>query len=96
MKEPIVLQQPMTFSKKGKNMTAKKAAAPSPKVNFKVSPVESVFEVEVDGLPNTFWGSDVFKFSVSSDGSVTINDNEFSSKKQAAQALEAMATFLKK
>ena len=90
------MQQPMTFSKKGNNMTAKKAAAPSPKVNFKVSPVESVFEVEVDGLPNTFWGSDCFKFSVSSDGSVTINDNEFSSKKQAAQALEAMAAFLKK
>jgi hypothetical protein len=86
----------MMFSKKGKKMTAKKAAAPSPKFNFKVSPVESVFEVEVDGLPNTFWGSDVFKFSVSSDGSVTINDNEFSSKKQAAQALEAIAGFLKK
>ncbi len=30
-------------------MTTKKAAAPSPKFNFKVSPVESVFEVEVDG-----------------------------------------------
>jgi hypothetical protein len=86
----------MMFSKKGKKMTAKKAAVPSPKFNFKVSPVESVFEVEVDGLPNTFWGSDVFKFSVSSDGSVTLNDNEFSSKKQAAQALEAIAGFLKK
>jgi hypothetical protein len=86
----------MMFSKKGKKMTAKKAAAPSPKFNFKVSPVESVFEVEVDGLNHTVWGSDFFKFSVSSDGSVTINDNEFSSKKQAAQALEAMATFLKK
>ena len=89
--------QPLTmFSKKGKKMTAKKAAVPSPKFNMKISPVESVFEVEVDGLPNTFWGSDVFKFSVSSDGSVTLNDNEFSSKKQAAQALEAIAGFLKK
>jgi hypothetical protein len=86
----------MMFSKKGKKMTAKKAAVPSPKFNMKISPVESVFEVEVDGLPNTFWGSDVFKFSVSSDGSVTLNDNEFSSKKQAAQALEAIAGFLKK
>lgn len=90
------LKQPMMFSKKGKKMTAKKAAAPTPKFNVKVSPVESVFEVEVDGLPASFWGGECFKFSVSSDGSVTINDNEFSSKKQAAQALEAMATFLKK
>ena len=55
-----------------------------------------MFEVEVDGLPASFWGGECFKFSVSSDGSVTINDNEFSSKKQAAQALEAMAAFLKK
>ena len=77
-------------------MTTKKAASPSPKFNLKVSPVESVFEVEVGDLNKTLWGSDFFKFSVSSDGSVTINDNEFSSKKQAAQALEAMAAFLKK
>ena len=90
------LKQPMTFSKKGKKMTAKKAVSPTPKFNFKVSPVESVFEVEVDGVPASFWGGECFKFSVSSDGSVTINDNEFSSKKQAAQALEAMAAFLKK
>jgi hypothetical protein len=90
------LKQPMTFSKKGKKMTTKKLTAPTPKFNVKVSPVESVFEVEVDGLPASFWGGECFKFSVSSDGSVTINDNEFSSKKQAAQALEAMATFLKK
>jgi hypothetical protein len=81
---------------KGNSMTTKKLTAPTPKFNVKVSPVESVFEVEVDGLHASFWGGDCFKFSVSSDGSVTINDNEFSSKKQAAQALEAMAAFLKK
>jgi hypothetical protein len=60
-----------------------------------VSPVESVFEVSTPGLKTNLW-DETFRFSVSADGSVTINDNEFSSKKQAAQALETMAAFLKK
>ncbi len=89
------LKQPMTFSKKGKKMTAKKTVLPVPKFNVTVSPIESVFQVEVGGA-ESFWGGDCFKFSVASDGSVSINDNEFSSKKQAAQALEAMVAFLKK
>jgi hypothetical protein len=74
---------------------AKKAVATNPKMSFKVSPVESSFEVSTPGLSVLGW-DETFRFSVRADGSVTINDNEFSSKKQAAQALEAMATFLKK
>lgn len=66
----------------------------APKFEVKVSPTESVFEVVIEG-PSIF-DIDYFKFSVFSDGSVNINDNVFSSKKQAAQVLEAMATFLKK
>jgi len=67
-----------------------------PGFSFSVSPVESVFEVSTPGLKSGLGWDDVFRFSVSADGSVTINDNEFSSKKQAAQALETMAAFLKK
>ncbi len=74
---------------------AKKAVATNPKMSFMVSPVESSFEVSNPGLSVLGW-DETFRFSVRADGSVTINDNEFSSKKQAAQALEAMATFLKK
>jgi hypothetical protein len=74
---------------------AKKAVATNPKMAFKVSPVESSFEVSTPGLSAFGW-DETFRFSIAADGSVTINDNEFSSKKQAAQALEAMATFLKK
>ncbi len=74
---------------------AKKVVATNPKMSFKVSPVESSFEVSTPGLSVLGW-DETFRFSVRADGSVTINDNEFSSKKQAAQALEAMATFLKK
>ena len=74
----------------------KKTTAPNPKLSVKVSPVESSFEVSVPCSDKIFGLQDYFKFSVASDGTVTINDNEFSSKKQAAQALEAMATFLRK
>ena len=74
---------------------AKRKTIVSPKVSVKISPVESSFEVVVPDGTN-IWGEDYFKFSVAADGSVTINDNEFSTKKQAAQALEAMAAFLKK
>jgi hypothetical protein len=66
-----------------------------PGFSLSVSPVESVFEVSTPGLKTNLW-DETFRFSVSADGSVTINDNEFSSKKQAAQALETMAAFLKK
>lgn len=73
-------------------MTAK---SKTPTTTIKVSPMESVFEVQLnDGT--SFFGEDYFKFAVSADGAVTINDNVFSSKKQAAQVLEAMAAFLKK
>jgi len=76
---------------------AKRKTLVVPKVSIKVSPVESSFEVAVPDGTNKVWGiDDYFKFSIAADGSVTINDNEFSSKKQAAQALEAMAAFLKK
>jgi hypothetical protein len=75
-------------------MTTKtKATAPAVKVS--VSPLESVFEVT---LPSSegLWFEDYYKFTIASDGTVTINDNEFSTKKQAAQALKAMADFLSK
>jgi hypothetical protein len=74
----------------------KKTTTPNPKLSVKVSPVESSFEVSVPGSDKIFGLEDYFKFSVAYDGTVTINDNEFSSKKQAAQALEAMAAFLRK
>lgn len=64
------------------------------KTNIKVSPLTSVFEVEVDG-PGVL-DYDTFKFSVSSDGDVTINDNVFSSKAEAAKVLKTMADFLAK
>lgn len=76
---------------------AKRKTTVAPKMSIKVSPVESSFEVAVPDGTNKVWGlDDYFKFSIAADGSVTINDNEFSSKKQAAKALEAMAAFLKK
>lgn len=72
-------------------MTVKK-----PEIKVSVSPVESVFEVSMPSNTNIGWLDDYFKFSVAADGTVVINDNEFSSKKQAAQALKAMADFLSK
>lgn len=65
-----------------------------PKTTIKVTPTETFFEVSVPGAEA--WWDDSFRFSITTDGSVTINDNEFSTKKQAAQALQAMADFLKK
>lgn len=65
-----------------------------PKASIKVTPTETFFEVSVPGAEA--WWDDTFRFSITTDGSVTINDNEFSTKKQAAQALQAMADFLKK
>lgn len=76
-------------------MAESKKKVTNPKFEFKVSPIESSFEVAVPGASAFGW-DESFRFSVGADGSVVINDNEFSSKKQAAQALEAMVTFLKK
>jgi hypothetical protein len=76
-------------------MATTKKKATAAKLAFNVSPIESSFEVAVPGI-NAFGWDETFRFSVGADGTVTINDNEFSSKKQASQALEAMATFLKK
>jgi hypothetical protein len=73
-------------------MTAKKK---TPEFKVSVSPLESVFEVEVPET-SALWNADFFKFSIKSDGTVKVNDNEFSTKKQAAQALQAMADFLSK
>lgn len=67
-----------------------------PTTTVKVSPTESVFEVAFNDGKNTLWGDDYFKFSISADGIVSINDNVFNSKEQAAKVLEAMAAFLKK
>lgn len=66
-----------------------------PSVKFNVSPVESVFEVEVPGVGG-FPFEEYFKFSIAADGTVTINDNSFNSKDQAAKALKSMADFLAK
>jgi len=74
---------------------AKRKTIVAPKVSIKVSPVESSFEVAVPDGTNKVWGES-FRFSIGADGTVIINDNQFSSKKQAAQALEAMSAFLKK
>jgi hypothetical protein len=67
----------------------------TPSLKFNVSPVESVFEVEVPGAGG-FPFQEYFKFSVSADGTVTINDNSFNSKDQAAKALKSMSEFLAK
>jgi hypothetical protein len=74
----------------------KKTTATNPKLSVQVSPVASSFEVSIPGSDKIFGLEEYFKFSVAYDGTVTLNDNEFSSKKQAAQALEAMAAFLRK
>jgi hypothetical protein len=67
-----------------------------PKITTKISPLESVFEVEISEAGTNPWFGETFKFSLSSDGTVVINDNSFSSKKQASQALKAMSDFLSK
>lgn len=74
---------------------AKKKTLVAPKMSIKVSPLESSFAVTVPGI-DQYWGDDTFRFSVGADGSVEINDNRFDTKDQAAKALEAIASFLKK
>lgn len=73
----------------------KKKTLVSPRFEVKVSPVESHFAVTIPGADH-FFGEDTFRFSVSADGSVEINDNYFNSKDQAVKALQAMTEFLKK
>ncbi len=73
-------------------MTAlKKNTIRAPKVEFKVEPAFSTFRV-TDG---EFYGQE-FNFEITSDGAVTINDNTFDSKAQAAVVLRQMADFLSK
>ena len=74
---------------------AKKKTLVAPKMSIKVSPLESSFEVVIPGADH-LWGENYFRFSVSADGSVEINDNYFNSKDQAVKALQAMTEFLKK
>lgn len=66
-----------------------------PKVSAKISPLESSFELT---LPenNSWFGEDTFRFSISADGTVELNDNTFNSKEQAVKAFEAIAAYLKK
>lgn len=73
-----------------------KTKVTAPKLTAKISPLESVFEVEVNDSLTNAWFGETFRFSISPDGTVVINDNEFNSKKQAAKALQAMADFLNK
>lgn len=75
-------------------MTTKTVKQAVPKVSAKISPLESVFEVSMD--QGTGWFDDFYKFSISADGTVTINDNVFNSKKEAAKALKAISDFLAK
>jgi hypothetical protein len=77
------------MSSKEKNMVVKKPAVP--KVEFKIEPLASTFRV-TDG---EFFG-EAFDFEVTSDGTVTINDNTFDSREQAAKVLRQMADFLAK
>ena len=70
---------------------AKKNTIRAPKVEFKVEPAFSTFRV-TDG---EFYGQE-FNFEITSDGAVTINDNTFDSKAQAATVLRQMADFLSK
>jgi hypothetical protein len=78
------------MSSKEKNMATKKTVA-IPKVEFKIEPLASTFRVS-DG---EFFGEQ-FDFEISSDGTVTINDNTFDSRDQAAKVLRQMADFLAK
>lgn len=55
---------------------------------------QNVFSVNYEGT--NIWDNDRFEFTINSDGDVIVNDNVFSSKKQAADVLEAMAKFLRK
>jgi hypothetical protein len=73
-------------------MTAKKTEVTIPKVEVVAD--RNIFSVKIDN--QHFFGPDVFEFTISNDGDVTINDNTFSSKKEAATVLEAMAKFLRK
>ena len=78
-------------------MTTKTVKQAVPKVSAKISPLESVFEVSIEGPTGpSFFREDYYKFSITADGTVTINDNVFNSKKEAAKALKAISDFLAK
>lgn len=62
-----------------------------PKVSVDVTPLETVFEV---AIPSDFIGKDYYRFTVSSTGEVTINDNVFPSAKTAGDILKAVTNFL--
>lgn len=70
-------------------MVTKKTVVP--KVEFRIEPLASTFRVS-DG---EFFGEQ-FDFEITSDGTVTINDNTFDSREQAAKVLRQMADFLAK
>jgi hypothetical protein len=77
-------------------MKTKEAVVKKPvvKQSVTIEADRSIYSIYVKG-PN-FWEDDSFEFTIDSDGDITLNDNIFSSKKQAADVLEAMAKFLKK
>jgi hypothetical protein len=73
-----------------------KKALALPQITASVGPTRLEYEVKVEKSGNDWWPEE-YRFSVDAlDGSVSINDNEFSSKDVAAKALRAMADFLSK
>jgi len=73
-----------------------KKALALPQITASVGPTRMVYEVKVEKSDKDWWPEE-YKFSIDAlDGSVSINDNEFSSKDVAAKALKAMADFLSK
>jgi hypothetical protein len=73
-----------------------KKALALPQITASVGPTRLEYEVKIEKSGNDWWPEE-YRFSVDAlDGSVSINDNEFSSKDVAAKALRAMADFLSK
>ena len=68
---------------------------PTIKSKVDVKPERSVFSIVVED-ETALWGEDRYEFTIDSDGSITLNGNNFNSKQQATQVLEAMLAFLKK
>jgi hypothetical protein len=73
-----------------------KKALAMPQITASVSPTRVEYEVKIDKSGNDWWPEE-YRFSIDAlDGTVSINDNEFSSKDVAAKALKAMSDFLSK
>jgi hypothetical protein len=73
-----------------------KKALAMPQITASVSPTRVEYEVKIDKAGNDWWPEE-YRFSIDAlDGTVSINDNEFSSKDVAAKALKAMSDFLSK